>query len=39
VGPLVPGAVDAADLESITALGDEGLEKNAGSGGHEIRTG
>jgi 2,3-dihydroxyphenylpropionate 1,2-dioxygenase len=28
----------AADLASITALGDEGLEKNAGSGGHEIRT-
>jgi 2,3-dihydroxyphenylpropionate 1,2-dioxygenase len=28
----------AADLAPITALGDEGLEENAGRGGHEIRT-
>ena len=28
----------AADLTPITALGDEGLEEQAGSGGHEIRT-
>jgi 2,3-dihydroxyphenylpropionate 1,2-dioxygenase len=27
-----------ADLAPITALRDEGLEENAGSGGHEIRT-
>lgn len=27
-----------ADLAPVTALGDEGLEENAGSGGHEIRT-
>jgi 2,3-dihydroxyphenylpropionate 1,2-dioxygenase len=26
------------DLAPVTALGDEGLEENAGSGGHEIRT-
>ena len=28
----------AADLDSVTALGDDGLEQNAGTGGHEIRT-
>jgi hypothetical protein len=28
----------AADLAPITALGDERLEENAGSGAHEIRT-
>jgi 2,3-dihydroxyphenylpropionate 1,2-dioxygenase len=28
----------AADLAAVTALGDDGLEKHAGSGGHEIRT-
>jgi 2,3-dihydroxyphenylpropionate 1,2-dioxygenase len=28
----------AADLAPVTALGDEGLEDQAGSGGHEIRT-
>jgi 2,3-dihydroxyphenylpropionate 1,2-dioxygenase len=28
----------AADLDPVTALGDEGLEQRAGSGGHEIRT-
>jgi 2,3-dihydroxyphenylpropionate 1,2-dioxygenase len=28
----------AADLEPIVALGDSGLDENAGSGGHEIRT-
>jgi 2,3-dihydroxyphenylpropionate 1,2-dioxygenase len=28
----------AADLEPITALGDETLQENAGSGAHEIRT-
>jgi 2,3-dihydroxyphenylpropionate 1,2-dioxygenase len=28
----------AADLAPITALGDEGLEEQAGSGGHEVRT-
>jgi 2,3-dihydroxyphenylpropionate 1,2-dioxygenase len=27
-----------ADLSAITALGDEGIEENAGSGGQEIRT-
>jgi 2,3-dihydroxyphenylpropionate 1,2-dioxygenase len=27
-----------ADLGAVTDLGDEGLEENAGSGGHEIRT-
>ena len=27
-----------ADLDPVTALGDEGLEERAGSGGHEIRT-
>jgi 2,3-dihydroxyphenylpropionate 1,2-dioxygenase len=27
-----------ADLAPVTALGDEGLEEHAGSGGHEIRT-
>ncbi|MDN3354334.1 hypothetical protein [Actinomadura sp. DC4] len=26
------------DLAAVTALGDAGLEENAGSGGHEIRT-
>jgi 2,3-dihydroxyphenylpropionate 1,2-dioxygenase len=26
------------DLAPVTALGDDGLEENAGSGGHEIRT-
>ena len=26
------------DLDPVTALGDEGLEQRAGSGGHEIRT-
>ncbi|GAA0411091.1 2,3-dihydroxyphenylpropionate 1,2-dioxygenase [Acrocarpospora corrugata] len=28
----------AADLGPVTDLGDEGLERHAGSGGHEIRT-
>jgi 2,3-dihydroxyphenylpropionate 1,2-dioxygenase len=28
----------AADLDPVTALGDELLEERAGSGGHEIRT-
>ncbi|HEY1624489.1 MAG TPA: hypothetical protein VGG16_11885 [Streptosporangiaceae bacterium] len=28
----------AADLDPVTALGDDGLEQRAGSGGHEIRT-
>jgi 2,3-dihydroxyphenylpropionate 1,2-dioxygenase len=28
----------AGDLAPVTALGDDGLEKNAGSGGQEIRT-
>lgn len=28
----------AADLAAVTALGDDGLEKQAGSGGQEIRT-
>jgi 2,3-dihydroxyphenylpropionate 1,2-dioxygenase len=28
----------AGDVMSIVALGDEGLEENAGSGGHEIRS-
>ena len=28
----------AGDLDPVTALGDEGLEQQAGSGGHEIRT-
>ena len=28
----------AGDVMSIAALGDEGLEENAGSGGHEIRS-
>jgi 2,3-dihydroxyphenylpropionate 1,2-dioxygenase len=27
-----------ADLDPVTALGDDGLEQRAGSGGHEIRT-
>ena len=27
-----------ADLDAVTALGHEGLEKEAGSGGHEVRT-
>jgi 2,3-dihydroxyphenylpropionate 1,2-dioxygenase len=30
--------VGTADLEAVTALGDDGLERHAGSGGHEIRT-
>ena len=28
----------AADLDPVAGLGDEGLEEQAGSGGHEIRT-
>jgi 2,3-dihydroxyphenylpropionate 1,2-dioxygenase len=28
----------AADLDPIIALGDDGLQESAGSGGHEIRT-
>ena len=28
----------AADLEPVVALGHEGLEENAGTGGHELRT-
>jgi 2,3-dihydroxyphenylpropionate 1,2-dioxygenase len=28
----------AADLDPVAALGDDGLEQRAGSGGHEIRT-
>ncbi len=32
------GRLAAADLAAVTALGDDGLEKHAGSGGHEIRT-
>lgn len=28
----------ALDLASVVALGDDGLEESAGSGGHEIRT-
>jgi 2,3-dihydroxyphenylpropionate 1,2-dioxygenase len=28
----------AANLGPVTSLGDEGLQKRAGSGGHEIRT-
>jgi 2,3-dihydroxyphenylpropionate 1,2-dioxygenase len=28
----------AADLDPVIALGDDGLEQRAGSGGHEIRT-
>jgi 2,3-dihydroxyphenylpropionate 1,2-dioxygenase len=28
----------AADLDPVTALGDDGIEQNAGTGGHEIRT-
>lgn len=30
--------LSAADLTPITALGDDGLEEQAGSGGHEIRA-
>jgi 2,3-dihydroxyphenylpropionate 1,2-dioxygenase len=30
--------LSAADLAPVTALGDHGLEEQAGSGGHEIRT-
>lgn len=30
--------LSAADLAPVTALGDDGLEDQAGSGGHEIRT-
>ena len=30
--------LSAADLAPVTALGDDGLEAAAGSGGHEIRT-
>jgi len=28
----------AADVEPVTSLGHDGLEANAGTGGHEIRT-
>jgi 2,3-dihydroxyphenylpropionate 1,2-dioxygenase len=28
----------AADLDAVISLGDDGLEEQAGSGGHEIRT-
>ena len=28
----------AADVDAVTALGHDGLEANAGTGGHEIRT-
>ncbi|MFC8077158.1 2,3-dihydroxyphenylpropionate 1,2-dioxygenase [Streptomyces sp. NPDC057307] len=31
------GQLAATDLDSVTALGHEGLEAEAGSGGHEIR--
>ena len=27
-----------ADLDAVTSLGDEGLQEQAGSGGHEVRT-
>ncbi len=30
--------LSAPDLAPVTALGDDGLEEQAGSGGHEIRT-
>ena len=30
--------LSAGDLAPVVALGDEGLEEHAGSGGHEIRT-
>lgn len=30
--------LSAADLAPVVALGDVGLESQAGSGGHEIRT-
>ena len=30
--------VSAGDLDTVTALGHDGLEKEAGTGGHEIRT-
>jgi 2,3-dihydroxyphenylpropionate 1,2-dioxygenase len=30
--------VGTTDLDAVTALGDAGLERRAGSGGHEIRT-
>jgi 2,3-dihydroxyphenylpropionate 1,2-dioxygenase len=30
--------LSTADLDPVTALGDDGLEERAGTGGHEIRT-
>jgi 2,3-dihydroxyphenylpropionate 1,2-dioxygenase len=30
--------LSTTDLDPVTALGDDGLEQHAGSGGHEIRT-
>ncbi len=30
--------LSTADLDPVTALGDDGLEQHAGRGGHEIRT-